>query len=384
MTSQPGYPQFTAREMARRRSALDGAMTERDVAHVLVYGANRNGSAIGWLTGWPVTREALVIYTPAEPPVLLVNFFNHVPNAQRIAVESDVRWAGEHAIKTGLEELGRRGGWGSRVGLIGSFDYRAHAALTARGEPVDMNADYTRLRLIKSSEELDWIRVAAGMTDEAVRALQAGAAPGVDELQLSDLVERAYVPRGGTTHIHYFAATPMAEPGMSVPAQYPSTRRLRAGDALVCEISASYWEYSGQLLRTFAVAGDPSPLYRELHEVADAAFDAIAGRLRAGVTAAELVAASAVIEDAGFSIRDDLVHGFVGGYFSPVLGTRSRSLTPVPDFTYASGMTVVVQPNVVTPDQLAGVQTGELLLVTDSGSERLHAYERGLLRAPIA
>jgi Xaa-Pro aminopeptidase len=125
-------------------------------------------------------------------------------------------------------------------------------------------------------------------------------------------------------------------------------------------------------------------LYRELHEVADAAFDAIAGRLRAGVTAAELVAASAVIEEAGFTIRDDLVHGFVGGYFPPVLRTRSRSLTPAPDFTYASGMTVVVQPNVVTPDEMAGVQTGELLLVTDSGCERLHAYERGLLRAPGA
>jgi Xaa-Pro aminopeptidase len=331
-----------------------------------------------------VTREALVIYTPGEPPVLLVNFFNHVPNARRIALESDVRWAGEHAIETGLEELRRRGGSGSRVGLIGSFDYRAHAALAGWGEPVDMNADYTRLRLIKSSEEIDWVRVAAGMTDDAVRALQAGAAPGVDELQLSDLAQRAYVPRGGTTHIHYFAATSMSEPGMSVPAQYPSTRRLSAGDALVCEISASYWEYSGQLLRTFAVAGDPSSLYRELHEVADAAFDAIAGRLRAGVTAAELVAASAVIEEAGFTIRDDLVHGFVGGYFPPVLRTRSRSLTPVPDFTYASGMTVVVQPNVVTPDEMAGVQTGELLLVTDSGCERLHAYERGLLRAPGA
>jgi Xaa-Pro aminopeptidase len=384
MTSPPGYPRFTAEEMARRRSALDGAMGERDVAHVLVYGANRDGSAIGWLTRWPVTREALVVYTPGEHPVLLVNFFNHVPNAQRIALESDVRWAGERAIETGLEELRRRGGWGSRVGLIGSFDYRAHAALAARVEPVDMDPDYTRLRLVKSAEEIDWVRVAAGMTDDAVRALQAGAGPGVDELRLSDLVQRAYVPRGGSTHIHYFAATSMSEPDMSAPAQYPRTRRLSAGDVLVCEISASYWEYSGQLLRTFAVADEPSPLYRELHEVADAAFDAIAQRLRTGATAAELVAASALIEDAGFTIRDDLVHGFVGGYFPAVLGTRSRSLTPVPDFTYASGMTVVVQPNIVTTDQTAGVQTGELLLVTDNGPERLHAYQRGLLRAPAA
>jgi Xaa-Pro dipeptidase len=35
-------------------------------------------------------------------------------------------------------------------------------------------------------------------------------------------------------------------------------------------------------------------------------------------------------------------------------------------------MTVVVQPNVVTRDERAGVQVGELLLVTDEGTERLH------------
>ena len=44
-------------------------------------------------------------------------------------------------------------------------------------------------------------------------------------------------------------------------------------------------------------------------------------------------------------------------------------------------MTVVVQPNVVTKDESAGVQTGELMLVTDDGAERLHAYEPGFLRS---
>ena len=43
-------------------------------------------------------------------------------------------------------------------------------------------------------------------------------------------------------------------------------------------------------------------------------------------------------------------------------------------------MTIVIQPNVVTPDETAGVQTGELIAVTAYGAERLHEYERGLLR----
>ena len=85
------------------------------------------------------------------------------------------------------------------------------------------------------------------------------------------------------------------------------------------------------MLRTFTVDSEPTPLYLELHQVADAAFDAIVSRLRPGATASDLVEASSVIEDAGYTIRDDLVHGFVGGYLPPVLGSASRGLAPVPD-----------------------------------------------------
>jgi hypothetical protein len=53
------------------------------------------------------------------------------------------------------------------------------------------------------------------------------------------------------------------------------------------------------------------------------------------------------------------------------------------DFTLAAGMTVVVQPNVVTRDGRAGVQTGELLLVTERGPERLHTFPRGLQQAGL-
>jgi Xaa-Pro dipeptidase len=70
----------------------------------------------------------------------------------------------------------------------------------------------------------------------------------------------------------------------------------------------------------------------------------------------------------------------VGGYLPPVLGDRTRMLEEVPDFTFEEGMTIVIQPNVVTPDESAGVQTGELIAVTRDGAERLHEYEHGLLR----
>jgi Xaa-Pro dipeptidase len=90
--------------------------------------------------------------------------------------------------------------------------------------------------------------------------------------------------------------------------------------------------------------------------------------------------AAGLIEDAGFSVFDDLLHGFGGGYLPPVLGTRSRPAGPLPEMTLEAGMTCVVQLNVVTRDGKAGVQVGELVLVTDHGFEPLHAAERALFR----
>jgi Xaa-Pro dipeptidase len=366
------YPRFSDGEMARRREALVAELEAAEAAHAVLYGANRAGPAIGWLTRWPVTREALCVFTPGERDVLLVNFYNHIPNARRIATEAEVRWAGPKPMATAIEELERRGARGGRVAVIGPLGYRPYAALAQFASPVPLDGAYTRLRLMKSAEELDWLRVGCEFTDRAVRAVHEQAGPGTDERELGNLAERAYVGQGGTTHIHYF--------GAGVPAQWPAARSLARGDVIACEISASYWDYTGQLLRTFAVADEPPQLYRELHDVADAAFEAILARVRPGATAAELVDASEVIGAAGFTTRDDLVHGFVGGYLPPVLGDRTRVLEDVPDFTLEEGMTIVIQPNVVTRDESAGVQTGELIAVSADGAERLHDYERGLLR----
>ena len=374
------YPRFSEPEMARRREALAAELEAAGAAHALLYGANRAGPAVAWLTRWPVTREALCLFTPAERDLLLVSFYNHVPNAQRIATEADVRWAGPRPMATAIRELERRGAHGARVAVIGPLGHRPYAALAERATPLPLDDSYTRLRLRKSAEELEWLRVGCAFTDDAVRAVHEQAGPGTDERELGNLAERAYVGRGGTTHIHYFGATAMSEPSQSVPAQWPAARALERGDVLTCEVSASYWDYTGQLLRTFSVADEPTPLYRELHDVADAAFDALLERVRPGATAAELVEASAPIGDAGFTTRDDLVHGFVGGYLPPVLGDKTRTLDEIPDFTLEEGMTIVIQPNVVTRDESAGVQTGELIAVTPDGAERLHDYGRGLQR----
>lgn len=368
--------------MARRSAELEGLLDGRGCDAALVYGAERAGTAVPWLTGWPVTREAALVVRAGEAGVMWVCYDNHVPNARAMARGVEVRAGGVSALAAALDWIRGWPGRVGRLGVIGPAPARAGAALAAAaGGIVFLDGEYARLRLVKSGEEIEWLRRGAAMSDAAVRALAGAARPGMTEAECCAALESGYIAAGGLTHIHYLGVTPMADPGLCVPAQWPSSRKLAAGDALSCEISASYHGYPGQVLRTFAIAADPVPRYRDLHDVAGAAFGAMTARLAPGATATELTEAAAdVILGAGYTIYDDLMHGYGGGYLPPVVPRAGLEARQAPGFTFAAGMTVVIQPNVITPDERAGVQTGELMLVTESGCESLHNYPRGFPR----
>jgi Xaa-Pro aminopeptidase len=373
------YPRFSDAELARRRRAVAGVMEKAEVDHLLVCGEQRAGTGVGWLTSWPTTVEAYVIVAPGDPQIMYIEYYNHWPLARTLARDTEVRWGGHEGIDKVIADLKARGA--KRVGLMGVLGLSKCRKLEAGFGPlVDLNREYARLRLVKSQEEIDWIRIGAALTDLAVEGLRREARPGMSERELAAICEAAYHPHGGVTQLHYFLVTPMANPEYCVPRQFASNRKVRAGDVIATEITAHFFDYPGQVLRTFAVADEPTPLFRRLHQTAEAAFDAITRVIRDGARMREIIDAAAVIEDAGFSVYDDLLHGFGGGYLPPVLGSRSRPAGPLPEMTLQAGMTCVVQPNVITPDQRAGVQVGELLLVTQHGFQRLHGAERGFFR----
>jgi Xaa-Pro aminopeptidase len=373
-------PRFSDAEMSRRRAGVEVLLAEAECDHLVFCGLNRFGSAVQWLTQWPVTAEAVGVHTPGERDALFVQYVNHAPQARVIADKADVAWGGESSIGAAIKVLEQRGSRTGRIAFIGPLTADQHSHLSARFPKIaNLTRAYTKLRQVKSAEEIDWLRIGAHFSDLGMAALRDGLKVGMSERELGDVVERAYVAQGATNVIHYIGTTSMSAPDLAVPRQFASTRRVQAGDAAVAEISAAFWEHPGQVLRSFAL-GEPSQLYRELHTAADAAFDAIAAVLKAGATPALVIEASGVIEDAGFTIIDDLLHGYGGGYLPPILGSKSRPAGPVPQEPFRAGQTVVIQPNVVTRDGNAGVQTGEMVVITDSGIERMHTMPRGFLQ----
>lgn len=374
------YPRFSDKEYARRHKALEALMHKNGLDHLLVITDHRTGNAPQWVTGWPGTVQAYVIFKPGEKMWMSVEWVNHFPLAKKMCPHMDVVWGQHQGLEKMIAELKRRGA--KRIGIIGPLVVEKYRKLEEHFTMVGLDADYIRLRMIKSEEELDWLRIGAAMSDAGFAALLAGTRPGLTERELGAIVESAYIRHGGTTMIHYIGLTSMKKPHIYVPPQHHSPRKVKKGDMVFCELSAFWWDYAGQVLRTYYVDAEPTPLYRDLHQTAEAAFDAVSGAVRHGATMQELIDATGVIEEAGFTICDDLMHGFGGGYFNPILGSKSRPAGPkLPDMTLEENMTVVIQPNVITKDHAAGVQVGELIRVTRTGFERLHNVKRGMFRA---
>jgi Xaa-Pro aminopeptidase len=345
---------------------------------------NRAAQAdVYYLSGYMGMRDNYVLFPRDGEPTLFAQSYNHVPNASDVSFLDDVRWGGVDNGQTIGEAL--LAASIKKVGVVGWMPYQHYDSMRrAAGEAVsfqDVTPRFRRVRLKKSTEELEWLRRGAAFTDAALAGLRDGLRPGIKESLLAESIETAYLGDGGLTGFYYLASTPMSAPTRSVPAQVLSDREIAAGDVVSCEISISYAGYAGQGLRTFTVSAEPTPQIAELHEVALEVYHGVADAIRPGSTIEDVWRASDSISERGLSIRDGLVHGFGIGLLPPSIRTRATTHGVDDNWVFEAGETIVIQPNVITEDESVGVQVGELCVVTEDGASSLHSFPLELIRA---
>lgn len=376
------YPSFTREEFARRHAAVRDLLRELDLDALVSYGSMGMHLEVQYLSNFPVAWEGVHILPLEGDSILLVQFHNHKPNAAAIANVADVRLLGpDHAttVAPALIELGLAD---RRIGLAGRWPIQHHARLQV-GLPgctlVDVSGPMAALRLVKSPEELTFIRRAAELSDAALLAIAEHARPGMTEHELAAICEGAYLPHGGKNLIHFIGVTPMSDPDLAVPAQHHANRRIREGDLILTEISAQFHGYFGQTLRPLTVAADPTPTFQRMFDVALEVYEHLCTVVRAGASVAEVRSAAGMIEERGYVVHDDVVHG-ANGNWAPIIRTPSTEFSPWTDMTFVEDMTIVIQPNPISKDGRHGMQVGDLVRVTTDGVERLHAHPVEFLR----
>jgi len=130
---------------------------------------------------------------------------------------------------------------------------------------VDPSRNLHALRLIKSQEEIDILRIASKITGEAHKAAMSQTAPGVYEYELEAIINGTFRRRGGSGPGY---TTIVGGGDNATILHYIKNKSPLNSNELVCvDAGCEYGWYTADVTRTWPVNGTFNPHQRALYEV---------------------------------------------------------------------------------------------------------------------
>jgi Xaa-Pro aminopeptidase len=288
--------------------------------------------------------------------------------AQRCGVEDIRAWRDGEDPYALLKELA--GDWDLRSGVIAvdddmiasyvlSMQNALPAALFRTGHPI-----LSILMRSKDAAELDLMRTAGRIADEALPAALAAIRPGVSELELAQVLSSEMQKRGGKPTFAIVAAGPNS----AEPHHHSDETVIRDGDVVIMDYGCDVGGYQSDITRTVccgAASDDVKSVYTTVFQAHVAARSAI----RPGVPAQEVDrAARKVIEDAGFG--EFFIHRTGHG-----IGMRVHEepyIIEGADQPLETGNCFSDEPGIYLPGRF-GVRIENIVTVTEDGHSSLNA-----------
>jgi Xaa-Pro aminopeptidase len=165
------------------------------------------------------------------------------------------------------------------------------------------------LRVGKDPDELDLLRRAIRISDQAFNMVSGRIQAGMTEKQVAWEIERAMRDLGADDKA--FGTIVAAGPNGAMAHAVPGNRSIQEGEPIVIDMGAKLDGYSSDMTRTICL-GEPSDKFREIYNIVLDAHLEAERRLKAGVSGVEADAyARNVVQGAGYgdSFNHSLGHG---------------------------------------------------------------------------
>src|SRR3954449_9640828 len=381
------YEQFSREEYARRYAALRAKMRTANLDCVIVPGGPSHwsfGGGMLWLTGhWEWHALACYVLVPleGEPTLIYSMGGTHAESVRRetSAALSDVRGSrgGQFAavMVDRIRELKLERG---RIGLL-EIDPRHKDYLPVnqfnvlRESLSDAELVFTQgwmheLLSVHSDEELDCIRRAGKLCEDAMNAMVARARPGFTEYQLRAAAGAAILEGGGDIDFLIIGSTPMDNPAQVFGNPRPSGRVLKKGDIVNMELAAGYRGYTAQIGSPICV-GEPTGMVRKFwNDITLPGYTKIVAEIAPGKTCEQIRQASKFFRDKGVQSRPTQCHGIDLVTDKPHIIAEHVSAEPFEE-VLKPGMIIMAEPNPITADGMFGIFLGHTFIVTDKGHE---------------
>lgn len=234
--------------------------------------------------------------------------------------------------------------------------------LSATLEPVSGLIE--KLRMVKSPEELDVLKAAAKIADDAFEHICSYIKAGMTELEVSNELEFFMRSQGATSSsFDIIVASGLRS---ALPHGVASDKKIESGDLITLDFGALYNGYVSDITRTVAV-GEPSDKLKEIYQVVLDSQVLALEKIKPGMTGIEADAiARDYIKSKGYgeAFGHSTGHGIgLEVHEGPGLSFRSETILE-------PGMAVTVEPGIYLPG-IGGVRIEDDILITESGNERL-------------
>jgi len=226
------------------------------------------------------------------------------------------------------------------------------------------------LREIKAPEELDFLRQAARLTDEAFALAMRRLEPGMTEREAADIVRESLRAVGSDGEA--FDTIVAAGPNAAKPHHRPGDRPLKPGEPIIIDMGARVNGYNGDLTRTVCLGSADERLIEIYEAVLEAQLAGLAA-IRAGVpSSAPDIATREVFASHG--LEAFVIHSAGHG-----LGLRvheAPSVRRTSDASLESGNVITMEPGVYI-EGWGGVRIEDVAIVHDSGHENITSAPKG-------
>lgn len=374
---------FAASEYAERLAKVRAVMQKRGLDALLVSGPED----IFYLTGLNYQGHfaftALVLTAEGQSPIV-ARAMEHETLAVQIPDYEHVAFGDSDDAAAALARAIRaRGLEGGVIGVdkhtmslpIGVWEGIVDRMSRARWE--DGSGIVAAVRAVKSAAEIECVRQAAAISDNALQSSIGVAGVGVNEREVAAEVYRSMVTSGS----EYPGFAPLIRSSRLLLHEHTTwqDRVLQAGDGLFMELSGCVNRYHAPLSRMVYVGDIPGEV-DAASEIALAGLEEICGALRPGALAGEVYAAWQAVIDEALGHRDYRRHhcGYVVGIGFPpswVGGSMVQGLSPGSELPIRAGMVFHLLPWLIGQGP-ADYVVSDTVLVTEAGAELLTSTAR--------
>ena len=377
---------FTEEELKSRRDRVVAELQANGLAALLIF----RQESMYYLTGYDTTgySQFQCLYLGTDGQLVLLTRSADLRQARLTSVIEDIRiWVDRAGVNPGqdlwdiLEEQDCRG---QRVGveleaycLTGRRWEYVRAAMEGKCQWEDQSDLVSRLRLVKSDAEIEYVRRAAALADEAWLAAQRTAQAGAPEQDILAAMTSAVFQGGGDyTATRFIIGS--GETALNV-RNFTGYRALGDNDQLQLEFGGAYRHYHSALMRTI-LTGEPDPRHVAMHAACADALQACKDACRPGATFGDIFQAHADALD---------LSGF-GGHKLNACGYSLGALYPPTWMDWPMiyrDNPVLIQPNMVIfmhmilldAETTLAMSVGDTVITTPNGCETLTKLGQGLV-----